>query len=105
MGQIKERCEIIDNCLCIRMPEEIDHHRASNIRESADSLILEEQVKNVVFDFENTNFMDSSGIGIIVGRHKKISCFGGKVYVVNANEIIGRMLKASGLASIIEIEE
>lgn len=71
--------QIIDNYLCIRMPEEVDHHRSDEICKNADHYILESQVGNVVFDFEDTHFMDSSGIGILIGRYKLISCFGGKV--------------------------
>ena len=54
--------QIIDNCLMVRMPEEVDHHRASYICEGADRLLVRENVENVVFDFEDTRFMDSSGI-------------------------------------------
>lgn len=98
-----EECAIIDNVLCIRMPEEIDHNAADSIRENADELILDDRVKNIVFDFEDTTFMDSSGIGLLLGRYKKISCFGGNVYVINASIRIRKLLKASGLASVIEI--
>ena len=52
--------QIIDNYLCIRMPEEVDHHRSDEICKNADHYILESQVGNVVFDFEETHFMDSS---------------------------------------------
>lgn len=94
---------IIDNYLCIRMPKEVDHHGAAGIRENADRLLLNEQVRNIVFDFENTSFMDSSGIGIIIGRYRKISSFGGKVYAIHADDRIQRILKASGMTSIIEV--
>lgn len=100
-----EEYAVIDNYLCIRMPKEVDHHGAAGIRECADRLILDDKVKNIVFDFGDTSFMDSSGLGIIIGRYRKISCFGGKVYAVNANERIGRLLKASGMSSIIEVLE
>lgn len=103
MEQKMEEYAIIDNYLCIKMPIEVDHHRAAGIRECADRLILNDKVKNIVFDFEDTSFMDSSGLGIIIGRYRKISCFGGKVYAVNANERITRLLKTSGMASIIEV--
>ncbi len=96
-------CAIIDNYLCIRMPQEVDHHGAAGIRERADRLLLDERVKNIVFDFEGTTFMDSSGLGIIIGRYRKISCFGGKVYAVNVNERISRILKTSGMTAIIEV--
>ena len=98
-----EEFAIIDNYLCIKMPGEVDHHGAAGIRECADRLILDDKVKNIVFDFEDTTFMDSSGLGIIIGLYRKISCFGGKVYAINTNERIGRLLKASGMSSILEI--
>lgn len=103
MDQKTQELAVIDNYLCIKMPREVDHHGAAGIRESADRLILDDNVKNIVFDFENTTFMDSSGLGIIIGRYRKISCFGGKVYAVNTNERIKRILKGAGMASIIEI--
>ena len=60
-----EQFAVIDNYLCIKMPQEVDHHGAAGIRENADRLLLDEKVRNIVFDFEDTTFMDSSGIGII----------------------------------------
>lgn len=103
MEQKQEDFAIIDNYLCIRMPREVDHHGAAGIRESADRLIMDDKVRNIVFDFEDTTFMDSSGIGIIIGRYRKISCFGGKVYAINASERVCRLLKASGMSGIIEV--
>lgn len=103
MEQKMEEFAIIDNYLCIRMPREVDHHGAAGIRENADKLIMDDKVKNIVFDFEDTTFMDSSGIGIIIGRYRKISCFGGKVYAINTNDRIRRLLKTSGMSAIIDI--
>ena len=100
---MEQQCVIIDNYLCIRMPMEVDHHGAAGIREHADKLLLDDKVRNIVFDFEDTTFMDSSGIGIIIGRYRKISCFGGKVYAIHADERIRRILRASGMSSIIEV--
>lgn len=98
-----EEFQVIDNCLMVHLPEEIDHHKAGNISRQADQYILQENVYNVVFDFENTRFMDSSGIGIIMGRYKKISCFGGKVYVIHTDRQMKRILSVSGLNRIVEI--
>ena len=100
-----EDFKIIDNYLCVRLPEEVDHHKSAYISENADKLILKEQVNNVVFDFEDTRFMDSSGIGIIMGRYRKIACFGGKVFAIHADRQIKRILTMSGLSRIIEIME
>ena len=100
---MEENFKVIENYLMVRMPEEVDHHKSVYISETTDRYILKEGIGNIVFDFEDTTFMDSSGLGIIIGRYRKISCFGGKVYAINANERIGRLLKASGMSSIIEI--
>lgn len=98
-----EEFQVIDNCLMVRLPEEVDHHRAAYICESADRFILRKDVQNVIFDFEDTRFMDSSGIGIIMGRYRKISCFGGRVYAIHADRQIQRILKISGLNKVVEI--
>lgn len=104
MEQIStEDFQVIDNCLMIRLPEEVDHHRAGFICENADRLLVREDVCNVVFDFENTRFMDSSGIGIIMGRYRKIACFGGRVYAIHADRQIQRILMVSGLNKIVEV--
>ena len=95
--------KVINNYLMIRLPDEIDHHQSVDISSRADRYILSGKVGNIVFDFERTTFMDSSGIGIILGRYKKISCFGGKVYAVNADRRIRRILMMSGLKDIVEI--
>ncbi len=100
-----EDFKVIDDYLCVKLPEEIDHHKPAYISENADRLILAEQVSNVVFDFEDTRFMDSSGIGVIMGRYRKISCFGGKVFAIHADRQIKRILTMSGLTRIIEIME
>ena len=92
-GQFK----IIDDYLCIKMPKEIDHHNAENLIKTVDRFIYQERISNIVFDFIETEFMDSSGIGIIAGRYKKIQYLGGKVYILNAGQQVNRILLLSGL--------
>jgi len=98
-----EDFKIIDNYLMVRLPEEIDHHKSGYISRMADKYILDNKVSNIVFDFESTKFMDSSGIGIIVGRYKKISCFGGKVYAIHVDRQIQKIMHISGLSKVVEI--
>lgn len=100
-----EDFQVIDNCLMIQLPEEIDHHSAGFICEKADRYLVREEVCNVVFDFEKTRFMDSSGIGIIMGRYRKISCFGGRVYAIHVDRQIHRIFNVSGLNKIVEVLE
>ena len=105
LHNMDEEFKVIDNYLMIRLPDEIDHHKSVDISAKADRYIVSKKVGNVVFDFERTTFMDSSGIGIILGRYKKISCFGGRVYAVNVDSRIRRILLLSGLQNIVEIME
>ena len=100
---MEEEWKVIDDCLCIRMPEEVDHHVSEEICRNADHVILESRGNQVVFDFEDTRFMDSSGIGILIGRYKLMSCFGGKVYVIHPDKQIRRMLEMSGMQKMVEI--
>ena len=103
--KVEEDFKVIEHYLCIMMPKEIDHHNAGEISERADYFICHEDVNSIVFDFSNTEFMDSSGIGILVGRYKKISCFQGKVFAIHVNTQIRKILHMSGLQRIIEIVE
>ena len=105
MKVLEDDFRVIDSCLCVRMPEEIDHCHAEELCRIADHIILEEQVEDVLFDFSATRFMDSSGIGILIGRYRLISCFGGKVYACHADRKIRRLLELSGVQKIVEIVE
>lgn len=98
-----EDFRVIDNYLMVRLPKEVDHYRAGDICREADGYLLKENVSNVVFDFENTDFMDSSGIGILMGRYKKITVLGGKVYAINVGPRIRRILELSGINSLVEV--
>lgn len=100
-----EDFQIIENYLMVRLPEEVDHHRAAYICRKADHYLMEDKVENIVFDFEDTRFMDSSGIGIIMGRYRKISCFGGKVYAIHVDQKVRRMFVMAGLNKIVEVLE
>ena len=62
-----------------------------------DEFILAGKVNHVVFDFVDTEFMDSSGIGIIAGRYKKVQYIGGQVYILNAGKQVNRILLLSGI--------
>ena len=68
--------QVQENCLTIFLPKEVDHHNAEEVKKSADAIIEKEHIKYVIFDFEQTDFMDSSGIGVIMGRYRMICLIG-----------------------------
>ena len=81
--------------LIVSMPEEVDHHSAA---------ILDHQpVRHVAFDFSRTSFMDSSGIGMIMGRYRKVIQKNGEVRAIHVDDRINRILQLSGIYKIIEI--
>ncbi len=88
--------------IIIKVPEELDHRVATDIKIVADEAVYSGQVKNVRFDFERTRFMDSSGIGMITGRYKLVHPLGGKIYVAGVGDNVARIIKLSGLHKLIE---
>ena len=84
---------------------EIDHDAAQSLRIQLDDALVSRAPQTMILDFGGVGFMDSSGIGIIMGRYRKISCFGGKVYCLHADRQIQRILRMSGLNKIVEVLE
>lgn len=100
---MNEDFQVIKSCLMIRLPKEVDHHQAKRIRETADAYIESRDLSHVIFDFELTELMDSSGIGVIMGRYKKMTVFGGKVLAIHVNQRVKRIFNISGLHKVIEV--
>ena len=97
--------QVQENCLTVFLPRELDHHNAEEIRKESDHLIEHNHIRYVIFDFAETNFMDSSGIGVIMGRYKRIYMLGGEVCAVHASERMKKILTMSGVTKIMQIYE
>lgn len=94
---------IEDKLLVFEVIEEIDHHQVERIRDRADYEIQRVLPKKVIFDFRGVRFMDSAGIGFILGRYKTINVYGGNVEIRNVNQKIKKVFDMSGISKIIEI--
>jgi anti-anti-sigma factor len=97
--------ELENGCLTIRVPKELDHHCAIQLRAEADLLIDSYRVNKLVFDFAGTEFMDSSGIGVVIGRCRNMNYSGGKVVAENMNERIRKIFVVSGLHKLVQMKE
>ncbi len=86
-----------ENKVIAMLKGEIDHHAAEILRLQIDECISTTQPEVLVLDFEYVSFMDSSGIGLILGRHKLISTLGGIVLVQNAPKEAQKMLALAGI--------
>ena len=90
------------NLLIVQVAGELDHHFADEIRMRIDAEIMKPPVRNILFDFNRLSFMDSSGIGMIMGRYKKIKALGGKAWIIFNNPNATRILEMSGVFKFIE---
>lgn len=91
--------------LVVHIPKEVDHCFADAVREEVDRRLQTEDIKLLEFDFQNTEFMDSSGIGLLMGRYKLMRALGGKVRITHAGERIRKILVLSGIYKIIPMEK
>ena len=87
--------------LIIGLPEEVDDHVCNGIREETDRYISAGKVQKLIFDFSKTGFMDSSGIGILLGRYKRMHHMGGEVLVTGEDAKIRRLLRISGVYQVV----
>ena len=83
---------------------EIDHHSAGGLREEIDAAIERVQPKRVVLDFTGVTFMDSSGIGLVMGRYKLLEGIGGKLALRGLSTPIKRVMRLAGLDKIAEMD-
>jgi len=90
------------NILIIKLRGELDHHGAEQIRAEIENAVTSGQARHVVFDFSELSFMDSSGIGLIIGRYKTIKSLGGRVALV-CNGQMQRLVELSGLTRLIPL--
>lgn len=94
---------IEEKILIFEITEELDHHVAEKMRKRTDYEIQRLIPKNVIFDFTKVKFMDSAGIGFILGRFKQINSLGGEMKIVNTNERIKKILDMSGVTKLVQI--
>ncbi len=92
-----------DKLLNLEIDEEIDHHRAENLRRIADYEIQRRNPRKVILDFNNVFFMDSAGIGMVIGRYKTASMIGAKLEMKNVKKNIRKVFEMTGILKIIPI--
>ena len=81
--------EAWENSLIIHMPREIDHHNCRNMKRDTDLLLEENYINCIVFDFTHTEFMDSSGVGILLNRYKQMHASRGLTNILSSKNVEG----------------
>lgn len=95
--------EVKDKNLIVNFHGELDHHTAEEIRKEIDGIYSMRMLNNIILDLQNLNFMDSSGIGLIMGRYKLVNENNGRIFLVNVGSRVEKILKMSGILKIVNI--
>ena len=88
--------------LTVRLQAELDHNAAAHMRAELDALLKDTSIRRLVLDLKKLSFMDSSGIGFIIGRYKLMARRGGSVAVMNADGRMDRIFQMAGLYELVE---
>ena len=88
--------------LLVHLSGELDHHSAEQTRIMLDTLLRDVTVSELVLDLSGMTFMDSAGLGVVLGRFRKLSMRGGRLIVKGRNPSIDRIFQMSGLYAIVE---
>lgn len=96
---------IEEKILLVEITEELDHHETEKMRRRVDYEIQRFMPKKVVFDFNRVVFMDSAGIGFLLGRYKTAKIYGGQVELMNVDEKLKKILEMSGILKVINVLE
>lgn len=90
------------DAVIVKVTGELDHCNAAGIQRELDDMIADPGVRRLVLDLKGMTFMDSSGIGVILGRYRTLAARGGAVAVKNMNPHVKKIFILSGMNQIIE---
>ena len=93
-----------EGCILITLLGEMDHHNAAIVRGEIDGMIKEERPERVELDLSEIGFMDSSGLGFVMGRYSLTQKIGSEFVLKNPNERTVKIFELAGLERIIKIE-
>ncbi|WP_273852198.1 anti-sigma F factor antagonist [Guptibacillus spartinae] len=96
--------EVRHPVLLIRLDGELDHHTSEELRDRVDTILEERKIEHIVLSLEGLSFMDSSGLGVILGRYNKVKSFGGEMVVCSISPPVKRLFEMSGLFKIVRLE-
>ncbi len=104
MSLLSLQTEVNNSVLLVRLKGELDHHTAANLRQTIDNIMSDRRdIKHLILNLKDLSFMDSSGLGVILGRYKEIDKKKGQMVVCSLNPIIYRLLEMAGMFKIISI--
>ncbi|MBM7646231.1 stage II sporulation protein AA (anti-sigma F factor antagonist) [Scopulibacillus daqui] len=97
--------EVKHQVLCIRLEGELDHHTAESLRNQVNDVLQKQTINHIILNLGELQFMDSSGLGVILGRYKQIASRGGEMVVCSISPAVRRLFEMSGMFKILRLEE
>lgn len=92
----------VEDKLIATLMGELDHHSAEEVRTKIDDRLDRDKINKLIMNFSGVTFMDSSGIGVVIGRYKKLSPRNGEICVVEVNDRVKKVFELSGMYKIIK---
>jgi stage II sporulation protein AA (anti-sigma F factor antagonist) len=100
---MKIEFKLVRNTVVVKLKGELDMLITEKLRQEIDSRLEDKRVNNLIINLEKVTFIDSSGLGVIIGRYKKIASRKGRMYIVGASPSVEKILKFSGINKLIPI--
>ncbi|NLU49503.1 MAG: anti-sigma F factor antagonist [Syntrophomonadaceae bacterium] len=94
---------VIKDTLMVKIDGDVDMLVAEQLRQEIDRVIRVKNIKNLILDMEGVTFMDSAGLGVVLGRYKKIAATGGNMYIVRAKPVVKNILELSGVNKLVTV--
>ena len=88
--------------IIVRLSGELDHHSAADVRGALDAVLRDVTVREMQLDMTDVMFMDSAGLGVVLGRYRTLAARGGRLIVSGVRTPIDRIFRMSGLYALVE---
>lgn len=97
--------DLENETLKVFLKGEIDHHTSAKIRQKTDDYLNNLKPKRLIFDCSEVTFMDSSAVGLIMGRYRILKAWEGRIEVINLSETNYKMMKIAGMQSLCSLRK
>lgn len=94
--------QMTDDILIASAAGELDHHSAVTVRDEIDETMEAFCCKHLILDFQQVTFMDSSGIGVVLGRYNKVTKKGGRIFLTGCSSFVGKILYMAGIFTVVD---
>lgn len=102
---MQEMYNLEGTVLTVILPEDVDHPVTDRVRRETEYIANQNYIRKIIFDFTHTEFMDSSGVGLLMGRYRAMGMRKGSIQAAGVSRHIDRLLHLSGLHRYIEIQK